>query len=86
QVLNFASQGLAMLGADLMKTHGLALKLEDKLKAVKIAGIGLASAKMGDGMLGFLEKSVNYSKEYTRQLSLMKVAGMSQKDIAEATA
>ncbi|MEN2672543.1 hypothetical protein [Herbaspirillum huttiense] len=86
QVLNFASQGLAMLGADLMKTHGMAAKLENSLKAVKIAGIGLASAKMGDGMLGFLEKSVKLSKEYTRQLSLMESSGsMNPAEIAEAT-
>lgn len=82
---NFASQGLAVLGADLMKTHRLAVNLDEKLKALKIAGAGFAAAKVGDGMLGFLEKSVVSAKEYTKQLSLMKVAGMSQKDIADAT-
>lgn len=85
-VANLASQGVKLLATDLLTAHGAATKLEDKLKALKMMAVGYGMSKVGSGILGFLEKSVDASKEYTRQLSLMNAAGMTQKDIAEATA
>ncbi|OXS89547.1 hypothetical protein [Pandoraea apista] len=86
RLVNLATQGLTLLGKDILKTHGQAVQLEKQLNALKLAGTGYAAMKIGDGMLGALTKTVQVSKEYTRQLSLMGAAGMSQKEIAEATA
>ncbi|MEX3628335.1 MAG: hypothetical protein VB138_01515 [Burkholderia sp.] len=85
-VANLASQGIRLLATDLLAAHGAAAKLEDKLKALKLVAVGYGLEKIGSGMLGFLEKSVDASKEYTRQLSLMNAAGMTQREIAEAAA
>lgn len=85
RLVNLATQGLALLGKDILKTHGQAVQLEKQLNALKLAGAGFAALKIGDGMLGSLGKTLEVSKEYTRQLSLMGASGMSQKDIAEAT-
>lgn len=85
-VANLASQGIKLLAGDLLAAHGAAVKLEDKLKALKTIAIGYGMQKIGGGMLSFLEKSVETSKEYTRQMSLLNRAGMSHKEVAEATA
>jgi hypothetical protein len=85
-VANLASQGVKLLATDLLAAHGVATKLEDKLKALKTVAMGYGLSKAGGGILHFLEKSVDASKEYTRQLSLMNAAGMTHKDITEATA
>ena len=85
-VANLASQGVKLLANDLLAAHGVAAKLEDKLKALKTVALGYGLSKAGGGILHFLEKSLDVSKEYTRQLSLMNAAGMTHKDITEATA
>ena len=85
-VANLASQGIKLIAADLLAAHGHATNLQQKLSALKLTAVGFGTEKMGSGILGFLQKSVDVSKEYTRQLSLMNAAGMTQKDIAEATA
>lgn len=71
---------------DLLKTHGAAVKLQDRLNALKLAAVGYGLDRMGKGLFTALEKTVDASKEYTRQLSLMNAAGMTQKDIAESVA
>lgn len=85
-VANLASQGVRLLASDLLQAHGAATKLEDKLKALKTIAIGYGLSKAGSGILSFLKQSVDVSKDYTRQLSLMNAAGMTQRDIAQATA
>jgi hypothetical protein len=85
-VANFASQAVRLVTTDLLKAHRAAVGLQDKLAALKMAAVGYGLDKAGAGLFGFLEKSVNASKEYTRQLSLMNAAGMTQRDIAQATA
>lgn len=85
-VANLASQGVRLLAKDLLAAHGNAVALGDKLKALKLMAVGFGMEKAGQGILGFLGKSIDASKEYTRQLSLMNAAGMSQRDIAQATA
>lgn len=83
---NLASQGLKLLTGDLLAATGAAGKLEGKLKALKLVAVGYGLEKIGSSTLGFLEKSINASKEYTHQLSLMNAAGMSQREIALSTA
>ncbi len=85
-VANLASQGIRLIASDLLVAHGAAAKLQDKLKALKLAAVGYGMERAGAGIFGFLEKSVDASKEYTRQLSLMNAAGMTHKDIAESIA
>ncbi len=85
-VANLATQGLRLLTGDLLAAHGAASKLEEKLKALKMIAVGYGLEKIGAGTIGFLEKSIKASKEYTSQLSLMNAAGMSQQEIALATA
>jgi hypothetical protein len=85
-VANLASQGVRILANDLLKAHGAATNLQGKLSALKMVAVGYGLDRAGQGILGFMGKSIDASKEYTRQLSLMSAAGMGQKDIAEATA
>lgn len=85
-VANLASQGIKLIASDLLAAHGAATKLQDKLSALKMAAVGYGLNSVGGSILGFMEKSIDASKEYTRQMSLMNAAGMTQKDIAEATA
>ncbi len=85
-VANLASQGVRILANDLLKAHGAATNLQNKLSALKMVAVGYGLDRAGQGILGFMGKTLEVSKEYTRQLSLMNAAGMSQKDIAEATA
>jgi len=85
-VANLATQGLRLLAGDLLAAHGAAGKLEGKLKALKLVGIGYGLQRIGSSTIGFIEKAVDASKEYTRQLSLMNAAGMSQQEIALSTA
>lgn len=85
-VANLASQGVRILANDLLKAHGAATNLQTKLSALKMVAVGYGVDRAGQGILGFMGKAIDASKEYTRQISLMNAAGMSQKDIAEATA
>ena len=83
---NLASAGLKLFERDLLGANLAATKLEDKLKALKMIAVGYGLEKAGSTIFGFLEKSIDASKEYTSQLSLMNAAGMSQRDIALSTA
>lgn len=83
---NMVSSGLAMIAKDLTGLEKNVVNLQDKFKALKMIGVGWGMSKAGSGMLGFLEHSVDASKEYTRQLSLMNAAGMDHLEIAQATA
>lgn len=83
---NLASQGLKAFAAQLLQTHGAVAGLQSKLNALKLTAVGYGLDRVGMGMFGALEKTVDASKEYTRQLSLMNAAGMTQKDIAESVA
>lgn len=85
-VANLASQGVRLLAKDLLAAHGNAVKLGDKLTALKMMAVGYGMDKAGQGILGFMGKAIDASKEYTRQISLMNAAGMSHVDIAQATA
>ncbi|MDR3449312.1 MAG: hypothetical protein P4M15_06140 [Alphaproteobacteria bacterium] len=83
---NLASKGVRLLAKDFMAAHGAAAKLEDKLKALKLIGVGYGMEKAGQGILGFMGKAVDSSKEYVHQMSLMNIAGWTQKEIAGSVA
>lgn len=86
QVANLASQGVRLLAADLLKAHGAATNLQSKLSALKMIAVGYGLDRAGEGILGFMNKAVDASKEYTHQLALMNAAGFTQKEVAESTA
>jgi hypothetical protein len=79
---NQVSSGLALLAKDLTGLEKKVVNLQDKFAALKMIGVGWGMSKIGSGMLGFLEKSVDVSKEYTHQVSQMNILGMKQADIA----
>ncbi|PXX42211.1 hypothetical protein [Aquitalea magnusonii] len=82
---NMVSSGLQLIAKDLTGLEKNVVNLQDKFTALKMIGVGWGMKHIGDGMLGFLGKTVETSKEYTRQLSLMNAAGMSHLEIAKAT-
>ncbi|OVE45658.1 hypothetical protein CBW21_21945 [Chromobacterium violaceum] len=59
------------------------LSLQDKFNALKLVGAGWALKHAGDGMMGFLSKSVHVSKEYTHQVAQLGIMGMKQAEVAE---
>ncbi len=83
-VANLASQGIRLIAKDLLSAHGRAVALGDKLKALKMMAVGYGMSRAGEGIFGFLEKAVDSSKEYTRQISLMNAAGMTHLEVAKA--
>lgn len=85
-VANLASQGVRMLANDLLGAHGNAVKLEGKLKALKMIAVGYGMERAGAGILGFMDKAVDASKSYTHQIALMNAAGMTHKEIAGSIA
>lgn len=82
---NMVSSGLGMIAKDLTGLEKNVVSLQDKFKALKMIGVGWGLSHIGSSMFGFMGKTVEASKEYTRQLSLMSAAGMSQLEIAKAT-
>mgnify|MGYP001099969868 FL=1 len=85
-VANLASQGVRILAADLLKAHGAATNLQSKLSSLKMIAVGYGLDRAGEGILGFMGKAVKAGDEYLRQISLMNAAGMTQQEIAKATA
>jgi hypothetical protein len=83
---NLASQGVKLLAKDLLAAHGAATNLQTKLSALKMIGIGFGMEKAGQGILGFMGKAIDASKDYTHQLALMNAAGFTQRELAQSTA
>ena len=83
-IANLASQGLKLFERDLLGANIAATKLQNKISGLKMMAVGYGLEKVSSGIFGFLEKSIDASKEYTSQLSLMNAAGMTHKDIAES--
>jgi hypothetical protein len=82
---NMVSQGLLAMSKDLLGVERQVVNLQDKFSALKTIAAGWGVSHIGNGMLSAMEKSVDASKEYTRQLSLMRAAGMSNLEVANAT-
>ena len=83
---NKVSQGLSAIRKDLLATHGVTVDLTKKLEALKMIGIGGLGMGAGLGILGFMHKTLDASKEYTRQISLMNASGMTQVEVAQSVA
>ncbi|MDK4804949.1 MAG: hypothetical protein OC190_00200 [Novosphingobium aromaticivorans] len=83
-VANLASKGVRLLANDLLKAHGAATNLQDKLSALKMVAVGYGLDRAGQGILGFMGKSIEAAKDYTHQIALMNAAGFTQKELAES--
>jgi hypothetical protein len=83
-VANLASQGVRLLASDMLKAHGQAVKLQDKLSAVKMVAVGYG-LRLARGSRVFWAMRLRAAREYTHQLALMNGAGMSHLEIAKAT-
>ena len=83
---NKASQGLSLIRKDLLAAHGITVDLQKKLNGLKWIGAGGLAAGAGVGILSVMKKSVEYSKEYTRQISLMNASGMTHVEVAQSIA
>ncbi|MDY3551401.1 hypothetical protein R5W24_000477 [Gemmata sp. JC717] len=84
---NKVSAALGLIAREFVKTDLEAKSLQKTLKEIKLLGIGGAiiggTGFMGLGAIGAAVKPAN---EYVHQLELAKAAGMSQLEIASATA
>ncbi len=81
-----AAQVLGALSRELLGIHVRAKDLEGGLNRIKLAAVGMGSALAGAAVLGGMAKLVDHGKEFVHQQSLMAQAGVSQADIAHATA
>lgn len=84
---NQVSGALGAIARQFAATNKEAVALQSSLKQIKMLGFGGAIAGAA-GFLGLdaIKGAVKPAMEYAHQLSLMNVAGMKQKEIAEATA
>ncbi len=84
---NHVSSILGMIARDFAKTDAQADKLNKTMKTMSL--LGASGALLGGaGILGLkaIGATVEPAKELVHQLELMKIAGMSQADIAKSTA
>jgi hypothetical protein len=84
---NQVSNGLLAITRDFAKTQAHAVALQKTLKEINLLGVS-GTIFTGAGFMGLkaIESAVKPATEYAHQLSLMNAAGMTQKEIAEATA
>nr|WP_321985329.1 hypothetical protein [uncultured Lichenicoccus sp.] len=81
-----ATQVLTALSSSLLGVNLRAKDVEGGLNRVKLAAAGMAGVLGGALILGGMVKLVEHGKEFVHQQSLMAQAGISQQDIAVATA
>src|SRR4051794_10078925 len=84
---NQVSNILGLISRDFLKTDAEAKKLQTTLKEIKL--LGLSGALLGGaGFMGLMavKGAVKPASEYVHQLELARAAGMSQLEIAQATA
>ena len=85
-LINNISSGLNVISGAFSKTSQDAKALQAKLSGIKLLGIqGMAVGGMGFMGLGIMKHMIKPAEEYTHQLNLMNIAGLSQKELAEAT-
>lgn len=80
---NMVSSGLGIIAKDLLGLEKNVGRVEEKLKALKMIGVGWGLSHAGSGMISFLGKTVEASKEYTHQVAQMNILGMKQTEIAD---
>jgi hypothetical protein len=87
RLVNAVTPGLMTISQQFTKTHRDALALQrqfEKLKLTMLAAGGVAAT--GFAGLGLIGKTVKAAGEYTHQLAQMRAAGMSNLEVAQATA
>jgi hypothetical protein len=82
---NGVSPILAIIGRDLLGLNTSIKKVEGNFKAWGVAVGGVAAVLGGSAILGAMAKLTKSGAELVHQQELMKVAGMANKEIAEAT-
>lgn len=87
KLINGVTAGLTSMASAFAKVHGNAVQLQNTLNKIKFQ-MAAGTALAGAGALGFLllDKAIKPATEYAHQLNIMKMAGMSNLDIAKATA
>ena len=82
---NHISRGLGFVMRDLARTDAQAIKLKKTLHSMeKLALGGAVTAGVGYALLKPVHASLDAAKEYAHQLNILKMAGMSQVEIAES--
>ncbi|GAN66922.1 phage tail tape measure protein [Acetobacter orientalis] len=81
-----ATQVLQALSRNILGVNMQAEKLEGGLNRAKLAALGLTGVLAGGATLAGMAKLVGAGKEFVHQQSLMMQAGVSHRDIAQATA
>jgi hypothetical protein len=79
--------GLIAISTQFAKTHGSAVALQAQLNKIRLTMLA-GGALLGAGAFGFLliDKAVKPATEYAAQLNRMRMAGVSNLEIAQATA
>lgn len=81
-----ATQVLQTLSRSILGVNMQAEKLEGGLNRAKVAAIGLTGVVAGGAAISGMMKLVGAGKEFVHQQSLMMQAGVTNRDIAQATA
>lgn len=86
RLIDGVTRGLSAMALAFAKTHGNAKALQKELDSINFR-LKAGAALIGAGALGFyiLDKAVKPATEYAHQLNIMRMAGMSNLDIARAT-
>lgn len=81
-----ATQALQALSRNILGVNLQAEKLVGGLSRANVAALGLTGVLAGGALLGSMTKLVGAGKEFVHQQSLMLQNGISQKQVAEASA
>lgn len=83
---NEVTRGLSLLSSQFNQLHKDADRLQQKLNSIKTLTLtGTALAATGFFGLNLISKALKPAEEYAHQLNIMNMAGLTQKEIAEAT-
>lgn len=83
---NMVSSGLSRVAKDLTGLEKNAVNLQNKIKALKMIGVGWGISKVGSGMIGFLEQNMVASKDYTHQIAQLNIMGLKSAQVNEIVA
>lgn len=84
-LINHVSAGLLLMSRQFAGTNAHAQQLQKTLIGIKTLGaVGAAAAGAGFLGLGIIAKMVKPATEYAHQLNIMNMAGLKQKELADA--
>lgn len=81
-----ASQVISVLAGKMLGLNAAAKEVQHNLGKIRLAAVGLGGVLTSSAIFGGTAKLVDAGKELVHQQSLMLQAGLSQKEVAEATA